>query len=297
MASHDEDEGVDCGETRHLRRIETIISNDPSYMRMNSVINLLGSGISRIPRLEWERVGPNDLSATACLVRTYRSLQSAVHLLLFGYYGEVRVLLRTAYECAALSRMLAKNPKLADKWMRKDHWFPDREVRNWWASVQDEDSASSDDAGAIYASAYRMMSSWAHPTFMSCAPLVISTDTQSNGPEYQLKVSFNETGFLYLIKEIAGAALFGCFALRNAAVDERAMDPAWRQALYSLAREITEHEMPQLERNWEEENSQYELLRGRIQTAEQLEVRLRNDPLSWQNLHRPGGDADTSEPS
>src|SRR5215467_11744278 len=98
---------------------------------MCDAVNLFGDGLGLLPRCPWHDVFPNDLSATACFGRAYRQLRAAVTLLMSGYYTEARVILRSTYECAAAARMLAKDPQRAEKWLRKERWFPDREVRSW----------------------------------------------------------------------------------------------------------------------------------------------------------------------
>jgi hypothetical protein len=60
---------------------------------------------------------------------------------------------------------------------------------------------------------------------------------------------FAEEEFRACAAEISGPAIFACFALRNAAVDERAIHPRWRQDLYDLARETFESDMVHLERD------------------------------------------------
>jgi len=92
--------------------------------------------------------------------------------------------------------------------------------------------------------------------------------------------------------DIGNSAVFACFALRNAAVNERAIDPRWRAAVYDLAREINESDMPHLERNWEEEQAEYQRLQLRVQAAAGLKEALREDPRSWVNLQKPGDGED-----
>jgi hypothetical protein len=272
---------------RYLDRAGVAAVGDAAFARMIAIINVLGDGLRLVPRLEWGRVGPNDVSAMACLARAYRQLRGSVHLLMFGYYGEVKVLLRATYECAALARMLAKDPHRADKWIRKQTWFPDREVRAWWASVQGD--SKSEEMLSLYAQAYRVMSSWAHPTLMSCAPLVQPDDAEPQRPGLRLDTAFNEDAWASTIAEISGTALFSCFALRNSAVDEKAIDPAWRQRLYEIAKDISDKDMSHLERDWREEQEEYERLQDKINSVSEMDARLESDPLSWRNLNKSGG--------
>lgn len=64
--------------------------------------------------------------------------------------------------------------------------------------------------------------------------------------------------------------------------------------MYELSREVLKKDMPHLERNWEDEQRQYEDLRRKIQSADKLQEVLKTSPYSWQNL-QTSGSADTDE--
>jgi hypothetical protein len=110
--------------------------------------------------------------------------------------------------------------------------------------------------------------------------------SDDHGPYVQLETDFVEDEFRVCAQEIAAAAMFACFALRNAAVSEKALHPQWRKDVYDLAREITNTDMPHLERDWADEQRQYEQLQRRVQSAAQLKEKLHNDPRSWENLSK-----------
>ena len=240
--------------------------------------------------LRWSR-GPsgvyayaNDTSAFACLIRSYRSLRAASTLLLCGYYGEVRHLLRGVYESASLSRMLAKEPDLAEKWLRKQQWFPEKDVRAWLRKVRGNQPGEAKDVTEDYAIAYRQISVWAHPTAVSCMPLIKPDDDDAARPGLQLSTTFDPDTANSCILEITFAAIFACFAFRNSLVDERAIDPGWREAFYKFAQQASGTDMPQLVRNWEEERRLYRELKRKVQEVDSLDEHLRTSPSSFDNL-------------
>jgi hypothetical protein len=197
------------------------------------------------------------------------------------------VLLRAAYESAALSRMLGKDPSRAEKWIRKQHWFPDREVRAWFANAVPNSVSTPEEILNTYGAAYRQTSTIAHPTAVACFS-ALHLDEEGVSP--QLESIFSEDDFRNCTIEVAATAIFTCFALRNAAVSEDAIDPEWRRRLYDLARQMNDSDMPHLERDWAAEQSKYENLQRKIQSDEGLFEHLRNDPRSWDNLQRQDDD-------
>jgi hypothetical protein len=62
---------------------------------------------------------------------------------------------------------------------------------------------------------------------------------------------------------------------------------------FELAREITNSDMPHLDRDWAAEQQQYEELQKRIQTAAHLNETLHHDPRSWLSLKAAGSPQDT----
>lgn len=274
-------------DARHFQQVFETLDRDPEFKSMNSAVSLLGDGLALVPRLQWDEVFPNDLSALACLVRSYRALRAASSLLLFGYYCEVRLILRSVYESAALSRMLAKEPQLAEKWLRKQQWFPDREVRAWMAGKRASSPTEADELAEGYARVYRQMSGWAHPTALSCFPLIRPDDDDLGRPGLHLSTAFDPDTMTSCILEITFAAVFACFAFRNCLVDERALDPRWRRYLYELTQRVSGHDMPHLERDWEEQQRFYEDLMRKVQSADHLADHLRQNPSSWENLSKP----------
>ncbi|MDJ0466806.1 hypothetical protein [Streptomyces sp. H27-C3] len=60
------------------------------------------------------------------MAQACEQLEAATVMLSYGFYGVVRNILRSVYESAGLGRTLAKDVDMADKWLRKNHWWPDR---------------------------------------------------------------------------------------------------------------------------------------------------------------------------
>jgi hypothetical protein len=283
----DNDTPVESEDVRFATQAMELASRDPTCARMNTALMLLQEGLMLVPKSAWPDVFPNNLAALACLARAYRQLRGAFTLTIWGYCAEARVLLRSAYESAALARMLGKDPSRAEKWIRKQHWFPDREVRAWFADAAPNSVSSPEEILSTYGAAYKHSSALAHPTAIACVS-ALHLDEESISA--QLATVFSEDDFRNCTIEVAATTIFACFALRNAAVNEGAIDPEWRRRLYDLAREMSDSDMPHLERDWAEEQSKYEDLQRRIQSADGLFERLRKDPRSWDNLQRKGGE-------
>jgi|SRR5579863_1883373 len=268
-------------DVRHAAKAVELMSRDPVCARMNDALMLLQEGIMLIPKCEWPDVFPNTFGALACIARAYRQLRGAFMLAVWGYCAEARAILRSAYESAALARTLAKDSAFAEKWVRKQHWFPDREVRAWFAASGPNDAASADEVLKDYAKAYKHGSTMSHPTAISC---ISALNIDEDGVSARLETVFSEDDFLACAAEIAATTLFACFTLRNAAISEKAIDPQWRKRLYELARKITNTDMPHLERDWAEEQRSYEELRRKVRSANDLAEHLRKHLASWDNL-------------
>lgn len=219
----------------------------------------------------------NDLAGAACMMRAFRQLEAATVLLGYGFYAEIRNLLRSAYESAGLGRTLAKSPEMAEKWLRKGRWWPDSSVRKWLEEnrvVQDVQP---------FRNFYKEASAWAHPTATSCLPVLSSSD-QAITVEVPV---FDPSLSRQVAREIAATAVFACFAFRNAVVNEAAISPEWRRDLYELAEVIFTRPLPHLQRDWDTEQERYDALMARIRDESEAEEVLRSHPLSWSNLNRP----------
>ncbi len=157
--------------------------------------------------------------APCTFTQAFRALQGSVLLGMTGYYMQARALMRTRYESAGLGRLIAKYPQLAEKWLRKQQWVPDHEVR---AGIEAQTVA--DGSSSPYAAHYRIASAAAHPTARATLGQVL---TAGGGVNPVLSSVFVEDDLVMVLREAAALAVFACFALQRAAADERALPPAW----------------------------------------------------------------------
>jgi hypothetical protein len=157
---------------RHFVALHEQVGETTEYRRATLAVSMFGAGLKMMPPLTPESTFANVLRGQACLHLAQRQLRAAVHLLLFGYYSEVRCLLRASYEAAGLGRRLAKEPDKAERWLRKMSWFPDREVRVWLR----EAGRVTDDQHAEFGRFYGRLSRWAHPTALSALSTAEMTD-------------------------------------------------------------------------------------------------------------------------
>jgi hypothetical protein len=240
-------------------------------------MDLLQYGAFRVERFPFEETFENELAAAVVLARGYRQLQAAWVVTSHGFLAEARNLLRSVYESAGLARVLAKEPKLADEWVREGKWVPDGRVRQWLGDVRHD---APEEVGK-YQDLYAEASAWAHPTAKSCmCQLSVEEDHFYLSPS----ISFDEEASRGTVALLAATALFACFAFRNAVVDERAIDPAWRKDLYDLAREASADPMPHLDRDWAAENAHYDAVMANLRDRRYLNGQLRTHPRAYANL-------------
>lgn len=238
---------------------------------------MLHYGAFTVDRFPFDETFENDLAAAVALARSYRQLQAAWVVTSHGFLAEARNLVRSVYESAGLARVLAKDPKLADQWIRDGKWFPDVRVRQWLSDVRHDPP----EKVSTYQNFYSEASAWAHPTAESCmGQLSVKDDHFFLNP----KITFDERASRATIALLADSALFACFAFRNAVVDERAIDPAWRKDLYDLAREISGEPMTHLDRDWEAEKDHYDAVMANLRDRRYLKGQLRTHPRAYANL-------------
>lgn len=243
-------------------------------------MGMLHYGAFYIDRFPFEETFENDLAATVALARSYRQLQAAWVVTSHGFLAETRNLLRAVYESAGLARVLAKEPKLAERWIREGKWFPDVRVRQWLSDVRRDSPEEVDKYQHFYTEA----SAWAHPTAESCmGQISVEEDHFYLNPT----ITFDEKACQETVALIASTALFACFAFRNAVVDERAIDPTWRKDMYDLAREMSNESMPHLDRDWEAENAHYDAVMANLRDRRYLNGQLRTHPRAYANLKPP----------
>ncbi|MFF0428992.1 hypothetical protein ACFYUJ_31940 [Streptomyces sp. NPDC004520] len=238
---------------------------------------MLHYGAFSIQEFPFDETFENDLAAAVTLARSYRQLQGAWVVATHGLLAEALNLLRSVYESAGLARTLAKDPKLADQWIREGKWFPDVRVRQWLSDVRGDSTEEVDKYRHFYVEA----SAWAHPTAESCMNQIsVEEDHFFLNPE----ITFDEAEARRIVGLIASTALFACFAFRNAVVDERAIDPSWRKDMYELAREMSGDSMPHLDRDWDAEHAHYDAVMANLRDRCYLKGQLRTHPRAYNNL-------------
>jgi len=270
----DANELLEGGDSEH--RLQASAIEGTHLDQVAAALDLLSFVLTRVSDTLFEHPFPNDLGAFACFTRTFRDLRGATLLTLRGYHGQARALLRGAYEAAGLGRLLAKDPELAEKWLRKEHWIPDREVRAYIKT-----QTLPDDDGSPYQEFYKLASAWAHPSARSTVPLVLEPDGSVHP---KLMTRFDPDAVETMLREIAAEAVFACFALQRALVDIEVLPATWRQRLAELATEVMGHEMPHLNRDWDAEQRRFEAMQAHVLPADQLEDHLRTHPNSWDNV-------------
>ena len=95
-------------------------------------LNLLAEALSHEAVNDSQPMPPHTIAAVACLASAFRGLRAATLSALSGCPTEARAIVRRTHEAAAPAHMLAHEAALAEKWLRKGAWFPDREVRDWF---------------------------------------------------------------------------------------------------------------------------------------------------------------------
>lgn len=261
----------------HMGRFLDTAQAWPETNWFGRAMTLLGFGAFRVERFPFEDTFENELAAAVTLARCYRQLQASWVVTSHGFHAEARNLLRAVYESAGLARVLAKDPKLADQWLRDGKWFPDVRVRQWLSDVR-RDSAEEVEK---YRHFYTEASAWAHPTAESC---MVQISVEEDHFHLDPHIKFDETVCKETVALLASTSLFACFAFRNAVVDERAIDPAWRKDLYELAREMSNEPMPHLERDWGAEQVHYDAVMANLRDRRYLKGQLRTHPRAYSNL-------------
>ncbi|MFJ1599458.1 hypothetical protein [Streptomyces sp. NPDC088261] len=261
----------------HLVQYMDSDNDQPELKQLGLAMSLLHYAVHAQQKFPYETTFSNDMASAACMAQALEQLEAATVMLSYGFYGVVRNILRSAYESAGLGRTLAKDPVMADKWLRKDQWWPDGKVRQWLA----DNRVVSDDEVQLYRNYYKEASAWTHPTATSCMAQFTPAET---GLILRRGTPFDAEKSRAMTAEIAVTAVFVCFALRNSVVDETAIDPQWRRDLYKLAREQSGEAEPHLDRDWTSEQEKYDAVMARLQDVSRLDEVLNTHPRSWRNL-------------
>jgi len=215
---------------------------------------------------------PNTLAALACLASCFRGLRASTLLAVHGYTTESRTVVRRVYESAALARMLAKEPQLAEQWLHKVD-FPDKSVRRWFERGRTGRGRSE------FHEFYSESSAYAHPTVRSTLPLLLTDDP--SGPP--LDTGRDSAEAITALKEIASEGVFVCFALKNALVNPTVLAPEWHRTLAELA-EAGGADVDHLTRDWDADEARYSKLLESVIPAEDLDSYLAGHPNSAHNI-------------
>lgn len=269
------EEGMD--DARHFAEICDWLGTSSEYQRAQHAVQLLHDGLGLIPPLTPQTAFPNVVGGTSCLTLATRQIRAATQLVMWGYYTEVRCLLRAAYESASLARMLAHDSATAERWLQRSSWVPQKHVDKW----SGEGLGFDEETVRGFCRAYGEFSAFAHPSARA-ALTTVEEDGESMRFCVESRVNLDVVASLLL--EIEAVAVFACFAMRNAAVNEEAIDPVWREALHECARTTLSGDLPHLQRDWQSERDAFARLRRKARDAGDLDQELRINPNSWDNL-------------
>ncbi|HEX5405068.1 MAG TPA: hypothetical protein VFX16_22520 [Pseudonocardiaceae bacterium] len=224
----------------------------------------------------------NELAAVSCYTRAFRALRAATILALEGLYLEARVYIRDVYESAGLARMLAKEPRKADDWLQRERWVKDNEVRQY---AEKFTAPGEDPKNSPYREYYRIASELHHPTARACIPLVLAGPNERCRP--RLASEYDENELDEVLREIAMEAVFVCFTMINAAVDQSVIYPPWRKAVVDLAEVLSaDLDWSHLDRDWTADQESFDELRAHVIGADAIKQELDQNPNSFQNVQK-----------
>jgi len=186
----------------------------------------------------------NELAAVAGIARAIHTIRAAATLCLHGFYTESRVMMRTAYESAALARTLAHDHKLADRWLRKSAVVPDRISRDYARAMSPD--AHGDIAHREY---YKQASMMAHPAAQSTIPYIVPKE----GPVAPRTFpTFDAAECQTTMREIVAEAALVGYCFRNSFAVREAVPPAWWRRLAELANDLCDGQLADLQQDWAE---------------------------------------------
>ncbi len=249
----------------------------PVLDRIVRGLDLLFFALERSADCEVSPPAPNSTAALACLSSSFRGIRAATLLAVQGYLTEARTIVRRTYEAAALGRMLAKEPHLAERWLEKGEWFPDGKVREWFG-VQSPPG----DERSCYQDFYREAGAYAHPTFRSTVPLIVEGGRLSR---MSLDTKLEPGNALVVFREIAAEAVFVCLAARNAMASLDVLGPDWIKSLDELATDIGA-DLPKLRQNYDSAAADYERFVAQVMPASEVDRYLQEHPNSLDNIMR-----------
>ena len=276
MSGHDDDRVFAA-----FANLNASADHHEAFADLHRLMGLIEYALDELQTFDPAECFANDLGAAAALCRTYVGLQAASSLAVLGFTTEARVIVRSVYETAGLARTIAKNPELADKWLAKGEWIPDRVSRAFVMEMYDGDERFS----IPYQAYYRQSSGDAHPTARSTLPYLIADDGTIK-PALYPTVKGGE--LRVLAAEITALGIFTAFCLRNALADPDVFSPAWHQELTAIAREFTGLSMAHLDADWTAREARHARITAVPLPIDQLQHDLNANPRSVRNRLRQG---------
>jgi hypothetical protein len=220
-----------------------VVVNDS--VRLHELVELIEAGLAWVcANTSGAPDTSNELAAVAGISRAVHTVRAAATLCLHGFYTESRVMIRTAYESAALARTLAHDQELADRWLRKSAVVPDRISRDY-AKAMSPDA----DGDAAHRDFYKQASMMAHPSAQSTVPYVVPTE----GPVAPRTFpTFDAAECKATMREIVAEAALVGYCFRNSFAVREAAPPAWWRRLAELADDLTGGQLADLQQDWAE---------------------------------------------
>lgn len=264
--------------------MESGLAQSAQYARGNHAINLLIHGVDFVGDLTDETLAANAFAGMACFRSCVRNLRASGMLVMWGYYSEVRIVLRSAYESASLGRRLALDLPSADKWVQKATWIPEGDTTKWLERT----GVIDDELKNLYGRNYGMLSAWAHPS----ARTILSAATIGDvGVSFPTNTVFDREKAASVIDEMAVFATLACYLLRNAGGAVAAWPPEWVKSVDAIFSELGDAQIT-VDRDWEKLHNDYQELKRKVQSVAETEEMIRNHPYSMRNLS-----ADTATPA
>lgn len=255
-----------------------------SFDRLHSVMALIEHVLVEAGKGDPRAWLSNDVAALSGLVRAYQGLQAAANLAVMGFYTEARATIRGVYESAGVARMLGHNADLADKWLRKNEWVPDRTSREFAAAMAGGD----EEAKIPHQQFYKQSSASAHPSALTTIPYMFDPD---GSIRLKLYPEFDAEKIVSLGRELTAEALFVAYCTRNALADPNVLSPEWHRQLATHAREFTGAALDHLDDDWEQRQKAHDDIQQFVRPAEEVDEFLKGHPNSLHNIKKRAGEA------
>jgi len=221
---------------------------------------------------------PTELAAVAGLARAVQGVRAAAMLCMHGFYTESRVMIRSAYEAAALARTLAHDGPTAERWLRKAAVVPDKVSRDYAKAMSPEG-----DGDVAHREYYKRASTMAHPAAVSTLPYVFPK-TGPAGP--QMTPAFDEAECRVVMREVVAEASLIGYTFRNSFARREDVPVAWRRRLAELSAELVGGDLADLEQDWDERERRHAQMCEQILTDAEATELTRAHPNSAEHRYR-----------